>query len=237
MGHSTGSQMVLHYLYRPNPHISSPAFDTDLQHIKRPPVDGAIMQAPVSDREAIHWVLKEGIGGRLPSEVRAVYEKLEAIANKAARDDPSRDTILPLWMTSQIGYPPNTPISARRFLSLTSPGSPQSPQEDDLFSSDLSDEQLGKTFGMVRRQGLLKYKLLVLPSGADQSVPDWVDKEALLARWRNTTDHNGEVQLWDRERSGAIPGASHALSNDDQAEPRKILVERVLGHLQAAENA
>ena len=45
MGHSTGSQCVLHYLSRPNPHTTTPAFDSGLQHIKRMPLDGAIMQA------------------------------------------------------------------------------------------------------------------------------------------------------------------------------------------------
>jgi dienelactone hydrolase len=231
MGHSTGSQCVLHYLYRPNPHTSIPAFDPDLQNIKRLPLDGAIMQAPVSDREAIRWVLHWGIGGNSPSEVREIYDKVEAIAKENVHHDQAFDSLLPLSMTGQIGYPPNTPISSRRFLSLVSPDSPQSPGDDDLFSSDLSNEQVGKTFGMIRQQGLLKSKLMVLISGADQSVPDWVDKEGLLQRWRNATDHNGEAHIWDNVRSGVIPGASHALSNDDQAGPRKDLAGRVLGYL------
>ncbi|PWY86824.1 putative siderophore biosynthesis lipase/esterase [Aspergillus heteromorphus CBS 117.55] len=231
MGHSTGSQCVMHYLYRPNPHTSVPAFDPWLEHVKRLPLDGAIMQAPVSDREAILWVLKMGIGGKTGSECREVYEKVEALAKEAIKHDKKYDTILPISLTSQIGYPGNTPLSARRFLSLVSPDSPQSPGEDDLFSSDLSDEQLGKTFGMIKQHGLLKHKLMVLYSGADQSVPDWVDKEKLLARWKNAANHNGEDQVWDQE-SAIIPNASHALSNDDQAEPRKFLVEKVLGYLQ-----
>lgn len=237
MGHSTGSQCVLHYLYRPNPHTATPAFDSDLQHIKRLPIDGAIMQAPVSDRQAIHWVLHNGIGGRSPSEVRAIYERLEAMAKEAAPHDKTFDTMLPLSMTSQIGYPANTPISCRRFLSLNSPETPSSPREDDLFSSDLTDEQLGKTFGMIKTQKLLNAnQLLVLFSGADQAVPDWVDKEKLLVRWRNATDKVGEPPIWDHARSGVIPGASHALSNDDQAGPRKDLVERIVGYLDALES-
>ncbi|OKL63570.1 hypothetical protein UA08_01922 [Talaromyces atroroseus] len=235
MGHSTGSQCVMHYLYRPNPHISTPSFDPDLEHVKRQVLDGAIMQAPISDREAILWVLTEGIGGKSPNEVREIYEKVETMAKEADRENKKSnspfDTLLPISMTSQIGYPANTPLSARRLLSLVSPESPQSPREDDLFSSDLGHEQLEKTFGMIRHRGLLKNKLLVLYSGADQAVPDWVDKEKLLLKWRNVTDHNGETQIWDQHHSGVIPGASHALSNDDQAEPRKDLVRRVLGFL------
>ncbi|KAL6797922.1 DUF1749 domain-containing protein [Trichoderma sp. SZMC 28012] len=232
MGHSTGSQCVIHYLSKPNPHTFEPPFDPELQHVERLALDGAIMQAAVSDREAIQWVLHHGIGGRSPSQVKAVYEKLAAMAKEAAVSDPSSDTMLPISMTSQIGYPANTPLSSRRFLSLTSPESPKSPSDDDLFSSDLTDEQLGKTFGMINQRGLLKHKLMVLLSGADQSVPDWINKEELLARWKKATNLNSSVEIWDEEHSGLIPGASHALSNDDQAEPRKFLVGKVLGYLE-----
>lgn len=230
MGHSTGCQDVLHYLYRPNPHTKAPVFDPDLQQVKRLPIDGAIMQAAVSDREVIFWVLEKGIGGKSPSELRAVYEKLEALAKEAGHKDQVNDTMLPLELTTQLGYPSNTPISCRRFLSLVSPDSPRSPSEDDLFSSDLSDEQLRRTFGMIKERKLLNYKVMVLSSGADQAVPDWVNKENLLSRWKSIIP-----ELWDHH-SSVIPGASHALSNDDQAGPRKELVEKVLGFLDSAES-
>lgn len=235
MGHSSGSQFVMHYLYRPNPHTSTPVFDSGLEHVKRPKLDGAIMQAPVSDREAIFCVLSGGIGDKTPAECREAYEKLEKLAKDAAQFEDTSDTLLPLYLTCQLGYPANTPISCRRFLSLVSPESPQAPQEDDLFSSDLGDEQLAKTFGMIKQGGLLNHKLMVLYSGADQSVPDWVDKENLLRRWQTAVNHNGKDHIWDEEHSAIIPNASHALSNDDQAEPRKFLVKRVLGYLQDAE--
>ncbi|KAE8154165.1 DUF1749-domain-containing protein [Aspergillus avenaceus] len=236
LGHSTGSQCVVHYLHRPNPHSSTPAFDPWLEHVKRPVLDGAIMQAPVSDREAFKWVLTHGIGGKSPSEIRKVFETVEALAKEGASRGEADDVLLPLSMTSMV-YPGNTPLTCRRFLSLVSPESPRSPGEDDLFSSDLSDEQLAKTFGMIKQGGLLRHKLMVLFSGADQSVPDWVDKEKLLARWKNATDLNGKEQIWDDTYSGVIPNASHALSNDDQAEPRKWLVGRVMGYLRGAESA
>lgn len=230
MGHSTGSQSVLHYLHRPNPHTSTPLFDPDLHHAVRPAIDGAIMQAPVSDREAILWVLKGGLGEKSGAEMQEVYDAIIAMAADVPHDDQSIDTLLPLALTSQI-YPGNVAISCRRLMSLMSPESPKTPQGDDLFSSDLSDEQLSKTFGMIETKALLKGKLAVLFSGADQSVPDWVDKEALLRKWKTATNHGGKYQIWDDECSAVIPGASHALSNDDQAEPRKDLVRRVLGFL------
>jgi hypothetical protein len=237
MGHSTGSQDVLHYLYRSNPHTSLSSFDKDLQHMMRPAIDGAIMQAPVSDREAIHWVLEKGIGGKAASDCRAAYEKLIAIAQEEAHNNRACDTLLPLDITSQLGYPASHPVSCRRFLSLVSPDSPSTPQEDDLFSSDISDEQLDKTFGMIHERALLRYKLLVMPSGADQAVPDWIDKAKLLARWQKAADRNGSAQIWDTENSGPIPNASHALSNDDQAEPRQYLVEKVQNYLSGLEKA
>ncbi|KAK7697245.1 hypothetical protein SLS64_013730 [Diaporthe eres] len=231
MGHSTGSQCVLHYLYRPNPHPgAAPSFDPYLEHVERPQLDGAVMQAPVSDREAIHWVLQHGIGDRSPESCREAYYAMEEIAKEAARKRELDGAMLPLALTDRI-YPPNTPISCRRFLSLVSPDSPASPGEDDLFSSDLGEEQLGKTFGAVHKGGLLRHKLMVLHSGADQSVPDHVDKEKLLGKWGDIADRNGECQIWDREHSGVIPNASHALSNDDQAEPRQWLCRRVLSYL------
>ncbi|KAL0258041.1 hypothetical protein SLS55_007212 [Diplodia seriata] len=235
MGHSTGSQHVLHYLSSPNPHTSAPAFDADLRHVRRPALDGAIMQAPVSDREAMQWVLHHGWLGKTPSQTKEVFDELVAMAKDATtQGSQTCDFLLPLAMTSSIGYR-NTPLSARRFLSLVSPESPAAPREDDMFSSDLSDDHLKTTFGMVRERRLLRYKLMVMISGADQSTPDWVDTEKLMARWRNAADHNGEAQIWDRDFSGIIPNASHALSNDDQAECRKDLCERVLGYLYASE--
>ena len=222
MGHSTGSQCTVHYLYRPNPHTS--------KHLNRPAIDGAIMQAPVSDREAILWILRHGFGDTTPEKLREVYNKIETLAKEAVKTNPSFDTILPLKLTSEI-YPADTPLSARRFLSLASPDSPENPSEDDLFSSDLRDDQLKRTFGLIQERQLLKGRFMALISGADASVPDWVDKNKLLARWKNAVDHDGKFSIWDSERSGIIPGASHALSNDDQAEPRKFLVKRVTDYL------
>ncbi|KAF4547832.1 Fusarinine C esterase-like protein [Elsinoe fawcettii] len=232
MGHSTGSQDVLHYLYRPNPHASKHSFDASLEHVKRLVLDGAIMQAPVSDREVIKLVLSTGWNGKSPAEVQAVYDELVVMAQEA--ESLPFDTLLPLVMTSMIAYPANTPVSARRFLSLNSPESPDAPREDDLFSSDLDASQLAKTFGKIETNSLLKGKLLVLYSGADQSVPDWVDKKELMSRWRAATDASG-TEIWDNKHSGIIANASHALSKDDQAPCRAELVQRVLGYLETVE--
>ncbi|KAL1841787.1 hypothetical protein VTJ49DRAFT_6625 [Mycothermus thermophilus] len=238
MGHSTGSQCVLHYLSRPNPHTSTPSFDKGLEHVLRPKLDGAIMQAPVSDREALKWVVKEGFLGRTPEEMKESFDELVRLAREGLKnEDPTADCMLPIPLTRQFGYPGNTPISCRRWLSLASPDSPRSPGEDDMFSSDLGDEQIARTWGMVGPRGLLGFKLMVLMSGRDQAVPGWVDKEKLLARWRDAADRGGAYKVWDRERSGLIPNASHALSDDDQAEPRQFLCRRILDYLDELESS
>ena len=106
---------------------------------------------------------------------------------------------------------------------------------DDLFSSDLSDEQLARTFGQISVQGLLKNKLMVLISGADQSVPSWVSKQEQLQRWARATDHGSRSKVWDHKHTAIIPNASHALSNDYQTKPREFLVEKVMGYLRTLE--
>ncbi|KAH8199552.1 hypothetical protein TruAng_006303 [Truncatella angustata] len=189
------------------------------------------MQSPVSDREAVQSVLRDGIGDNSSAECSAAYEKALELARKAASLDECYDTILPISLTSVFGFGGDTPISCRRFMSLASPDSPRTPEEDDLFSSDLSDEQLAKTFGAIEKQGLLKGKLMVAPSGADQSVPDWIDVEKNLRRWKDATNHGCKFQFWDSTHSGVVPGASHALSDDDQAGPRKIFVDSLLRYL------
>lgn len=236
MGHSTGSQCVLHYLSQPNPITDAVAFDQDLEHSSRLQIDGAIMQAPVSDREAIMMVLRDGFVGQSPEEMQATWANAEAFAREAAEaaekeasqgGGKALDTIIPLWMTAPVYF--NVPISCRRFLSLTSPDSPQQPGADDMFSSDLAEEELQKSFGMISQRGLLRSKLMVLMSGRDKAVPEWVDKEKLMAKWKAAADRDSAV--WDNQHSGIIPGASHALSDSDQAEPRKWLAERILSYL------
>ncbi|KAB8067403.1 hypothetical protein BDV29DRAFT_186220 [Aspergillus leporis] len=206
MGHSTGSQDVLHYLHAPNPLPNT--------GLTRPVLDGAIMQAPVSDREyLVHLV-------RSSNEVRGAYEQL---VNFARLQPPS--TILPLNLTAMVGMPADTGVSCRRFLSLASPDSPERPAEDDLFSSDLTDQRLRETFGVVAERGLVKGKLAALYSGNDEYAVEWCDKEALLRRWKEATNAGG-VDKWSEE-SGVIPGASHNVKDEGQ----DWLVERVLHYV------
>lgn len=223
MGHSTGSQDVLHYLYSPNP-VPHKEFDFGLKHMVRPELDGAILQAPASDREGLQAIINSSLK---PDELREVYDQLVSYSKEHPyTEDKKDDAILPMHLTAKLSYPADTPLSARRFLSLVSPESPDNPSDDDLFSSDLSDKRLKETFGMVGTQGLIKSKLLFLYSGQDEYCPHWVDKEKLLQRWQQATEAGGAK--WDAENSGVIIGASHNVHDEGQ----KDLIDRVLRYLQ-----
>jgi pimeloyl-ACP methyl ester carboxylesterase len=63
------------------------------------------------------------------------------------------------------------PTSADRFVALAAKGG-----LDDMFSSDLIDDELKAKLGVVG------VPALVLVSREDESVPMWVDKELLLKR-------------------------------------------------------
>ncbi|KAL3455655.1 hypothetical protein BJX64DRAFT_271954 [Aspergillus heterothallicus] len=256
MGHSTGSQDVMQYISAPNPlhgelrsHCSAKSslaksscfsaqdrgFTPRTTTVTRPRVDGAIIQAPVSDREAIRWVLREGNKRHSPEELQKWFAEAVKRAQKHTFEDyHSLDTIVPLPATASLGFPASTPISSRRFLSLASPGSPQDPSEDDLFSSDLTDDNLRATFGAISGRGVLKSKLLVLYSGRDETVPPWVDKVSLLRRWQRATDAHQPV--W-HAQSGIISGATHTLAGPGQVEARKILVRKLIGFLRDITNS
>ena len=223
MGHSTGSQDVLHYLHTANPIPGNPDFDLGLKHLNRPKLDGAIMQAPVSDREAVLHIIKSA---HESNEARGAYDQLVSSARTLPWTDDKFDTILPMNMTAKLGLPGDAPLSARRFLSLLSPDSPEHPAQDDLFSSDLTDARHKETFGQVGARGLLQSKLLVLYSGNDEYCPPWVDKEQLLQRWKQATESGGAS--WD-SNSGVVPGASHKIKGEGQQD----LVERVLRYIQS----
>lgn len=222
MGHSTGSQDVLHYIYPANP-LMSTEFQKGVKHLIRPEVDGAILQAPCSDREAMMMHIQASAES---NATQGVFDQLVHFARTQPYTEDKSDALLPLNMTSKLGLPPD-PLSARRFLSLASPDSPAKPSEDDLFSSDLSDERLQQTFGMIATQGIMQSKLMVLYSGEDEYSPKWVDKEKLLQRWKAAAEAGGAV--WDAENSAIIAGASHAVESIGQTE----LVERVLRYLQS----
>lgn len=177
MGHSTGCQDIMRYLTAPNPLNDKKAV--------RPVIQGAILQAAVSDRDGVLHAVEEG------PEVKKAFEKAMEIANATAEKD-RKDTIIPMNFTRPLFGP--APISVNRFLSLVSPDSPANPSTEDFFSYDLSDSTLLKTFGTIGRNRMLNrstgdgprdtQSVLILLSDSDEHVRKHVSQKKLLARWK-----------------------------------------------------
>ncbi|THC92241.1 hypothetical protein EYZ11_008302 [Aspergillus tanneri] len=106
MGHSTGSQDVMHYLTCVNPRPKHPVLDRGTEPVTRPCIDGAIIQAPVSDREAMLWVMTTGTDRDSPETMRELCARAAENAKKSPFEDgDTLDTLVPLSVTSRIGYP------------------------------------------------------------------------------------------------------------------------------------
>jgi pimeloyl-ACP methyl ester carboxylesterase len=198
LGHSTGCQDAIHYL-------CAPGRDSRFQ---KAPVEGVILQAPVSDREASNIDAPEGR-----------FDEVDGLAQELVKQGKGED-LLPFRLTQDV-YP-RVPMSARRWLSLLSPDEGHT-GEDDYFSSDLSMERFRQSFG----NGGGGVKWLVLHGEVDSGVPKGVDKERLLEQWRQAVEEGGGV--WDEE-CGVLKGADHALTECPQ-ETRDVFVEKVVKFL------
>ncbi|KAI1306352.1 hypothetical protein F5Y03DRAFT_354486 [Xylaria venustula] len=153
-----------------------------------PPVEGYILQAPVCDRDAM--ALDMGYD-KLDESVKAA--KLLIDAGKS--QERMSLTGLPEFMQ-------DTPISAWRWYSLVAPDG-----EDNYFSPDLTDEVAAPYWNRINKP------LLILHSGSDEFVPDFVNKQALISHWRELCQPNIASEL-----SGIIPGATHKVEEPEAAE-------------------
>lgn len=172
---------------------------------KRPGVDGIILQAPVSDREALEQELPAAFkqeADRLAIQMCKERKEKEYIPNRLTRPVFGR-----------------LAVTARRWLDVSSPG-PDHSGADDYFSSDHGMERLQKTFGKLTN----KTPVLILYSGSEENIPESVDKEKLVETWVGVVKDAGGVV---DEGSGLIPGASHNL-NGNPDEVVQDLVKRVV---------
>ncbi|KAI4199155.1 MAG: hypothetical protein LQ350_004785 [Teloschistes chrysophthalmus] len=205
MGNSTGCQDVLGYLSFP----PTPEEERAGPGGERPRVDGGILQAPVSDREAIEMIYP-----------RDDLERYNNLAQHFVNDGRAEE-----MLPNEVSLPfLGARTTAKRWLSLSSPP-PLHNGVDDLFSSDLPASRLSDTFGVAGRRGAA---LLVLVSGNDAFVPKSVDKEALVRRWRRAFLEAGGSGRWG-SGSGVLGGASHTVK--EVGEVREDLVRRVVGFL------
>ncbi|RKF72535.1 UPF0613 protein PB24D3.06c [Golovinomyces cichoracearum] len=194
MGHSTGCQDIMEYL-------------TGFGHQTRSPINGCIIQAPVSDREYLVMSLDPQIFEQSCLEAQAMVD-----SDKDQEIIPYRKEIYDIFPC---------PISAQRWLSLASPNKNG---DDDYFSSDLTTEQLMNSFGKLPT----KTPICILISGADQYMPPSIEKNTLLTRWTNIITKSGGK--YDPAHSGVIKDATHNLS-DNNKDVIRDLANRVTGFL------
>ena len=203
MGHSTGCQMIMHYLLNSSYSVTH-ALDNRL-----PGIDGAIMQGSVSDRESLTQSLSA-----------SEYTNISEIAEGYIEDDRMKH-VLPLHLTQKTFG--NAPVTAERWISLASPG-PEHAGTDDYFSSDFDDERLGRTFGAIGKLGV---RISFLYADEDEYVPDFVDKRKLVGRWEHFVKSSGGLI---DEGSGVLVGASHTLKEGGMA--LLDMEKRVMGFLE-----
>lgn len=218
MGHSTGCQDCLHYACSAvtttttttTPDSDHGLPDADGKKAQRQKVDAIILQAPVSDREAI------AMDGDA-SKIGAANE----LARHWLQTDRGEDCLPASLTATMFG---NCPITARRWLSLTSP---DKNGEDDYFSSDLPEARLRQSFGNV------EVPVLVLMGEADEYVPGSVDKSAVVGRWIDILREKGTRVGEDSEK--LLGGATHNLNGvgDDVVDE---LCNRVIKFLKSVED-
>lgn len=196
MGHSTGCQDIMEFL-------------TGIRSA-RAAIDGAILQAPVSDREALKEDMDE--------------ETIKNILTTSREwiDAGRKNDVLPESVDDKYFGKAST-VTAYRWYSILSPGG-----DDDYFSSDLSDERLQATFGIIKKES----PLLILYSGADENAPPSVDLKALTEKWVGFVTRGGGFA--DTEHGGVVSGASHNFDADD-GDVIEDLCKRVRGFLSKVE--
>lgn len=141
-------------------------------------LDFGILQAPVSDRVS-------GQGQMTQDE----YEGSVAYA-KALIDNGSPNELMPSKYSKHFF---SVPTSAYRWYSLMAVRG-----DDDFFSPDLNQDDFKLTFGAIDKP------LLALYSGADEYVPQWLDKQELMNRWAASSPTLSPL-------SKIIPGGKHNL--------------------------
>ncbi|KAL6639056.1 hypothetical protein ACP70R_022786 [Stipagrostis hirtigluma subsp. patula] len=146
-------------------------------------VSGVILQAPVSDRE---------YRATLPETAEMIDLAAKMISEGRGMDLMPREAN------------PDAPITAYRYHSLCSYMG-----DDDMFSSDLSEDQLRQRLGHMATT-----QCQVIFSMGDEYVPQYVDKEALVDRLCRALGGAEKVE---------IEWGNHALSNRVQEAVRAIV--------------
>ncbi|KAI0115194.1 DUF1749-domain-containing protein [Daldinia grandis] len=173
LGHSTGSQDLMEY--------TSPSHDAA-------PVEGYILQAPVSDRGAIASEMGE-----------FKLEESLKVAKQLITSGRGHERMVPENLSSSFH---DTPISASRWYALGAADG-----EDNYFDPGLPDDIVGPYWKRVDKP------ILILHSGNDEYVPSSIDKDALIRHWKTLCRPGIASEL-----SGTIPGAGHRVEEPEAEE-------------------
>ncbi|KAF2643997.1 DUF1749-domain-containing protein [Massarina eburnea CBS 473.64] len=204
MGHSTGCQDVMEYL-------------TGKDHDNRHPINGAILQAAVSDREA--WDDMASSDPVMRTHLDALLHTATALVEEGNGAEILPSTHNPL----QDSF--GAPVSAYRAWSLLAKGG-----DDDFFSTDLGDAVLERSFGRIPAA----VRVLLVWGERDEYLPKGVHGVAVLGRWAGVVAAGGAYV--DEVNGGVIPGASHNLNRDPESVVQD-LVGRVVRFVQGLEDA
>jgi pimeloyl-ACP methyl ester carboxylesterase len=154
----------------------------------------AVLQAPVSDREHAATSPQYAHFLSLAQDMRHQNKLQEMMPREA------------FW----------APITAERYLDLHERGG-----KDDYFSSDYSAEELIERLQHVSAFGertddtsdSRRFQCCVAYSGADEYVPDHVDKAALTQRLVDAMNHGSSSPI---AHPLYLPSSNHNLSNHEQ---------------------
>ncbi|GMF01470.1 unnamed protein product [Ambrosiozyma monospora] len=166
------------------------------------PLDFGILQASVSDRDSSTLVLS-------PDE----REQSLSYAKKLI-DEGKSNEIMPTEFCEKFF---GAPINAYRWFSLMSVKG-----DDDFFSYDLTAEDHKKTFGKIDKP------ILLLFSGSDEYVPEYVDKKKLVEGFRQATDEKYWSPL-----SGIIEGATHNIGPKSEPGAQEKAISLVVEFLKS----
>lgn len=165
-------------------------------------LDFGVLQASVSDREAVGMFLTDND-----------IEEANKLAKKYI-DEGNPKELMPYKYVGDIF---DTPINAYRWYALYNKKG-----DDDFFSTYLSDEELKETFGKMDKP------LLVLYSGSDEYVPDYIDKQRMMQRLENATT----LGMWSK-LSKIIKGGTHALDKKSEKGAMEDAVSTVIKFIQS----
>ncbi|KZL67042.1 esterase lipase [Colletotrichum incanum] len=144
MGHSTGCQDCVEYTKR-----------------EEDPVDGFILQGPVSDRESI-------VDSVDPEWLKKSLKYAEELIAEGKEGEAMPKDLLPSFFS--------TPMTAYRWYSLVAKGG-----DDDYFSSDLEESFVSEVWNRFQQP------IMALQSAEDEFVPAKIDKQALVDSWKKTS--------------------------------------------------